>query len=830
MRAFEARIARVHRALPEGGMTRAKAFYLEIFAICLAVIVLEIGYTRIFSFKVFYYFTYLIIGLALLGLGTGGVLVAIFPRLRGAAPSRVVSTCGLLGSATVLVGYFVIARTQLNAFYLMSSLVEVWKLSVIALCLFLPFLAAGIVIATIFSARPEAINRLYCADLLGAGLGCALAVPLIYLLTPPGCVMLAGLVFAIAGIAGAGGRDRRTLTWGVPVAAALSLALAFRGALPDPVPDAMKTLGSYDPGASPVVFSRWSPVFRVDVMPNPFTLSATSYIINHDGHWGSVLHRFDGNLASLARFESDPRALPFDVVKRDPKVLIIGSAGGHEILASLYFGAGHVTAVELNPVTLSLLTDHFAEYSGHLGENERVTLVNAEGRSYLNRMGEKYDLIWFVAPDSYAAMNAATTGAFVLSESYLYTVEMVNQSLDHLEQGGVICVQFGELDFAAKPNRTVRYLATAREACRRRGRDDFARQVVVATSWGLMDFATIMLKKTPFTADEVRRVAERVPLTERGVVRYMGGLSREDTRVMPSDPPAKQVITLPDEALARWYDSYPYLVRPVTDDSPFFWHFARFRDVLARGEARRARGIQVSVEDLIGERVQVALLAFVSVFAALCLLLPFAAIREVWRAIPYKGRAATYFAALGIGFMFFEVSLIQMLTLFLGYPTYSLSVTLFGLLVFSGIGSLASGAYRSERNRALAVLLVCLAILTVFYQVGMGAVVDRFVGAPLGWRVALTIALIAPLGLCLGAFMPLGLATVAAVTEHKREFVAWAWAVNGFFSVISAILSTILAMTVGFKMVLMLALVVYVIGGVALVRIPLGAIGRHATT
>jgi len=97
---------------------------------------------------------------------------------------------------------------------------------------------------------------------------------------------------------------------------------------------------------------------------------------------------------------------------------------------------------------------------------------------------ERYDLIWFVAPDSYAAMNAATSGAFVLSKRYLYTTEMIVDALEHLTEGGLICSQFGEVDFERKPNRTVRYLVTAREAFRRLGIEDFGRHVLVGTSRG----------------------------------------------------------------------------------------------------------------------------------------------------------------------------------------------------------------------------------------------------------------------------------------------------------------------------------------------------------
>ena len=438
-----------------------KSFRLEIFLVSLAAILLEISYTRIFSFKLFYYFTYLTIGIVLLGLGSGGIVVALVERLRRASPERVVAACSLAACLWVPLGYVFIATTQLNASDLADSPFELFTLASICFALFVPFALIGTILATIFGARPGEINRLYCADLLGAGLGCALAVPLFNLIAPPGCVMLGAAVLGFSALP-LTARVLRPLVWPALAVSAVFLAGAFAGdLLPDPVPDRVKTLSPQRRGDQETLFSRWSTVFRIDVTDDA---DNGRHLISHDGNLGSNLIRFDGNLDTVERFERDARAIPFSVVKPEPRVLIIGAAGGHEILASLYFGAAEIVAVELNPVTTALLTDHFADFTGHLTRDPRVTLVNAEGRSFIGRDRSRYDLIWFVAPDSYAAMNAASSGAFVLSESYLYTTEMIRESLAHLNPGGVVCLQTGDIDFARKPNRAGRYLATARQA------------------------------------------------------------------------------------------------------------------------------------------------------------------------------------------------------------------------------------------------------------------------------------------------------------------------------------------------------------------------------
>ena len=159
---------------PERKMTpTAKTFRLEIFLIALAAIVMEISMTRIFSFKLYYYFTYLILGIAMLGLGAGGVFVAIFPKLRDREPVRLVAQCCLIGAALIPVSYLAIALIQISVVDLTTNVFELFKLFLICTSLFSPFLIVGIILATIFGNRPEDMNRLYFADLVGAGIGCA---------------------------------------------------------------------------------------------------------------------------------------------------------------------------------------------------------------------------------------------------------------------------------------------------------------------------------------------------------------------------------------------------------------------------------------------------------------------------------------------------------------------------------------------------------------------------------------------------------------------------------------------------------------------------------
>lgn len=792
-----------------------RTFLAEIFLIALAAIVLEISFTRIFSFKLYYYFTYLIIGLAMLGLGSGGVLAAVVARVRESRAESLVPACSLAAALLVPLSYVVVAMTQVNAIDFVDEPMAIVKLLTVCAALFAPFLAIGLALAVCFGSYAAEINRLYFADLVGAGLGCALCVPLFTYSSPVAAILFAGAVLAVAAALkpSDSGGSRQLVAGGL--ALVLSVAAFGHDYLPQPVADRTKTLSPQGLGPRDLLFSRWSSLFRVDVIPRPGIKDEDSYLIAHDGHAGSGIHAFDGDAAALTRFDTDIRLEPFSVIKKAPRVLIIGAAGGHEILASLHFEAEKITAVELNPVTVSLLTDHFADYSGRIAFDPRVDLVNAEGRAYIQQSEETFDLVWFVAPDSYSAMNAASSGAFVLSESYLFTVEMIRDSLRRLAPGGVICVQWGELFGERK--RAARYINTARAALEELGREDSAAHILVSTHSSHVPTSTIMVRSTPFLEPEVAVYREALARID-GAVLWYPGFDAVEALGVGSDHPIYQALTLRRDDLDQWLDNADYRFDVVTDDSPFFWHFTRFRDALSR--PWRAGKDLPAYELATGEQTLLILLALVTGFAGVCLLLPLLLIRDVWRELPEKGHSAVYFAGLGLGFMFFEVCLIQKFTLFLGYPTYSLTVTLFSLLIFSGLGSLASDRYAAALGTrgALRALLGLLFALTGFYLFGLGALEGWFARADFPLRVAAAIGLLAPLGLSLGAFMPIGLSSIARTTRYPREYVAWAWAVNGFFSVVSSVLATMLAMTFGFQVVLILAWLTYAIAITSLSR------------
>lgn len=782
--------------------------WLGILLVSLAGLLLEVGYTRIVSYKFWYYYTYLVIGLALLGIGSGSVFVAVFSRVRGWTTQRIMAVCGSFGAVSIALGYLVVARTNVNTVAIWNygshaSFSNVARLSVICFAIFLTFVSFGIIVAVILGRAGDGIGRMYFSDLVGAGLGALLAIPLISRLGPPRVILLAALVFAVVGLLSSVPMSP-LFGFSALVTVALVATVVPTGVLPDVHPEQTKW---YVPHAR---YSAWGPVFRVDAVqvgdPN-------GMLLLHDGTFGSGIRRFNGDPATLTAYQQDPRSLPFAVLGTAPKhELIIGSAGGNEILASLYYKAPNIEAVELNPVTVSLLTNHFADFTGHLNKRPDVHLHLGDGRSYLERHDTKYNLVWYVAPDSYAATNAASSGALVLSESYLYTSQMIKKTLEHLSNDGIMVVQFGELDFD-RPNRTSRYVVTARKALQDLGVTDPANHLLVAAQEmpSRSALSTIIVKRSAFTPQEIDGFLGRV-----------SALPQHRPLAAPNHSFGTNIVSRlasgTDAEVASIVSNSKSYITPISDNSPYFWHFSRFRDVLAHiTQPLKAN----DPENVVGERVLILMLAISLLYAALFLLAPFIAVKRKWRALPAKTTSAVYFSALGLGFMFFEVTMIQRLVQFLGYPTLSLTVTLAAILVSTGLGALVSRRFADVASTTLPVVLAVLAVLTVFYQFALPTLITGpLLSLPLAARIAFTVAVLTPLGLCLGTFMPIGLGRVASLTGFAEEYVAWSWAVNGFFSVVGAVLTTILSMAFGYRAVQFAALALYAVAVAAFTRLP----------
>lgn len=792
-----------------------RSVYAGVFTISMAVLTLQIALTRIFSVSLWYHLAFMVISTALLGFGASGAYLAVRRNVRADNLAQKLPLYAGLTALSVVVAFAVITRLPLDPLAPMlpglSPADRTWQTVILVLLLLaeyvlvvVPFFFAGLTLGGTFSSLARRISTLYFADLIGAGTGCLVVVALLWVLPGQGVVFvaaglaaLAALFFSLSGPAGA----RRTLTY-----AALGGAIVLFGLspvadrlLPLHIPPSKPLYQAYTDPTIDLVYTGYTPFARVDVMYKegaslgawgisarcPAPPSPEQMFITIDAAAITAITRFDGNPDSIAFVNCAPSGLAYQVPAQPPhSALIIGPGGGIDVLTALYNRVERVVGVEINPLIVDLVADAslFREFAGGLyTDYPGIHVELAEGRNYVARTDERFDLIQFSQVDTWAA---AASGAYSLSENFLYTTEAFLDYYDHLTDDGMLTVGRWYFD---PPQQAFRLVTIGAAALEQRGVTDPARHFMVVRAG---DTATFLMKRTPFTADEIARLRRVVGDLDFDML-YAPDVTDADNWFV-------RFFTAPDRA--AFFRDYPLDVSPTSDDRPFFFEYYGWSNL---GDFRS------------GKVTLLILLAQALLLAAAFILWP------LWRfqRAGLTTRGATqflfYFAALGVGFILIEIGLMQRFILFLGHPVYATSVVLFSILTFSGLGSYLSGRLLGEGDprRLQRRVIPLLGALTIGYVFLLPPLFHAFIGLDLPVRVVIAVLLLMPLGLLMGMPFPLGIRLVDRVNPG---LVAWAWGVNGFSSVLGSILTVMIAQSYGFSVVIGLAVVIYLLGLLAI--------------
>ena len=305
----------------------------------------------------------------------------------------------------------------------------------------------------------------------------------------------------------------------------------------------------------------------------------------------------------------------------------------------------------------------------------------------------------------------------------------------------------------------------------------------------------VPLKKTPFTPEEAERLRGCLPTWGSRCVAAPG--QRREQRL-------RQLALAPDPA--AFYDTYRLDVSPTTDNRPFFFHTTKITD-----QFQTAFGRSMLFGN--GLSALMTLMAISLAFVTLFIVGPLALSGNELGGSHWQ-RWLLYFGMLGAGFMLIEVALLQRFVLLLGHPVYSLTVTLFSLLLGTGAGSFMNQRL-SDRQllRRVGLALPAIAGIAILGIFALPGIIAAAIGASHMTRIAMAVALVAPAGVLMGMPLPAGI-RLMAVTHS--ELVPWAWGINGAFSVIGATLAVFLAMNWGFSVTLLTGAVVYLLAAVLL--------------
>ena len=805
-------------------------FRFSISFISAAVIGYEILLMRLLSIVQWHHFAYMIISLALLGFGASGTFLTLarrhlLPRFYFAYVINAV----LFGLFSII-GFALAQRIPFNALEIVWDPRQILYLLALYLLLFVPFFCAANCIGLAFYRFRDRIGPIYRFDLMGAAMGAVGIAVAMNVLFPPACLRTLGVLPFFAVAMATLDRELKRPKWLAGLFAACGLIVLFvqfdfldrlhiseykglRQALQVPgaeiIEERSTPLGYISVVKSPTIPFRHAPglsLTREREIPEQLGIFT-------DGDSLSVIARYSGNTERLAYLDGLSQALPYHLM-HNPRVLILGAGGGADVLLAIYHSARGIDAVELNPEVVDLVKDTYARFGGNIYAAERVKSYVSEARGFVTKSEKKYDLIQLSLLDSF---SAASAGLYALSESYLYTVEAFQQYLRHLEPGGMLAITRW---LKIPPRDSLKLLATAIEALNKTGVSHPEKQLALIRGWKT---TTLLIKNGQFAPNQISAI--RRFCRERGfdVAYYPGMEDYEANRFNRLDEPYlfDGATALLSAGKQDFITRYKYQIAPATDERPYFFNFFKWStlpEVLRLKEKGGAPLIEWGYPVLAATLVQATVLSIVLIILPLWVLLRAATRRQRW------GSVFFYFVFLGLAFLFIEIAFIQRFILFLSHPIYAIAVVLASFLFFAGLGSGYSARLAGRigdqlgksRPKAAAIAVTGIMLLAVIYLLILPALFRELMGLSDAAKIVISVILIAPLAFFMGMPFPLGLSQVGDV---NADLIPWAWGINGCASVISPIVATILAIHLGFTVVVASAMMLYLLAAVVLRRV-----------
>ncbi len=796
-----------------------------------ATLAYQIALMRVFSITGWHHFAYMVISIALLGFGASGTFISIMRRRLLERFPAAFATASAAFALSISLCFWLAQRIPFDPFLIVWDTRQYFYLGGYYAVLFIPFFCAATAIGLLLIHEAREAPRVYFFNLLGSGLGSLVLVAFLFWMPAEQTITLVYVLAATAVLLVLASLRRLAGFVVVVLLVALFYLQLFSSFLAPRISQYKGLRVNLSLPGAEIIARDSSPLGRIDVLRSPafhyapglsFATRPTppeQLGLFVDAELAGAITRFRGAASDVAFLDGTSSALPFHVLRADAgskRVLIVGAGGGADLLLALYHNAERVEALELDPRIVRLVRDTFADFTGSLYRHPRVSLHIREARGFFEALPaqERYDVIQISLLDSFAASSA---GVHALNESYLYTVEAFARFFDHLRPRGLLAVTRW---VKSPPRDNIKVFATAVAALEARGIREPAAHLAMVRSWAT---ATTLIKRSPLTPEEIAALQRFAEERLFDLVYYPGIRPEETNRhtVLAHDlyAEAARAILAGGETRESFFRDYSFNVRPARDDQPYFHHFFRWR-ALPQLLATMGRQWVPFIEW--GYIVLAATLVQALVFSVVLILVPLLFIRGNGGAglaardkpSPYPSISAArvflFFFGIGLGYLFVEMVLIQKLTFFLANPIYAVAVVLTGILVFSGLGSLAAARLGPRWLPRAAMLVAALAVLAAFV---LPRLLPLWVGLPDAARVLIALALMGPLAFFMG--MPFALA-LQRLEAARPELLPWAWGVNGCASVLATILATLAAMAAGFRVVLLSAAALYLLAAFSL--------------
>ncbi len=815
--------------------------YIGVFLVSMAVLMLEFNLTRVLSVSLWYNFAFMIISIALLGFGISGVFLVKIKILREINTNLLVSVLSVIFGISIIVSFYLINLIPVDPFSLLSDKIQLIYLPLYYILITIPFFFAGLIIALLITTFKEKVHKIYFSDLLGAGLACFVFIVSVPVFGGEGTIAIVAIIGFLSAIVFSFGKYKKISLIAVGLIL-ISLIILYSKStiLKINVSPNKKLVNLAELRPDLKILTEWNSFSKVDVISDEDEPADgyRLYIGVIDAGNANTNIPFVKSLP-IIRKPADASNLAFANktygTDSNRNVFIIGSAGGGEILVSMYHKARKIIGVEINGILNNLISNKLSYWTGPLIKNNKsVELITNDARAEINKRDEKFDVI--ISAHTISS-SAVSSGAMNMVENYILTKEAVTEYVGKLADSGIFYVSRPETQLF----KLITTLRTVDEEISSTGNlnneiyqefdsSSFKKKIIVfrrrpsplEIETGKSFLSGVIYKKNGLSDDEIYNILNEAEDLNLEVLYHYG----IDENYTSSTLDLKNLIenTSLDEEIKKIKETYNLDIRPATDNRPFFdnnigfagLNFNNIKEVLSQDE----KAIFALKDKPVAEVTIIILLIQIAVISFLFLILPFAFSRKNNSVSQISEKSKDkrklyiiYFSLLGLGYIMIQISMMQKFTLFLGQPVYTMLTVISTMLVASGIGSRFS---KDLPDKKFSIVFSLIILFCLFIGFVVSYIFYELVKLDLFFRILLSILIIFPIGFLMGMPFPAGIARLSSINSNK--IIPLCWAVNGFFSVTGTAVTIMIAMISGFKLVFIISALIYLCAFLIFIR------------
>lgn len=780
-----------------------KYHYSGLLIVTFTTLMYEILLTRIFSVIAYYHFAFMVVSVAMFGMTVGALLVYLLPYFRKNDLDQILIFNTALFALSMAICFILVLALPLQFTFSLSNILII---TLVYFLLSIPFIFSGVCVCLLLTQFPGRVNSLYAVDLIGAGAGCLIIILLLNIFTGVTALFIIAMMSSLGVVLFNKGRFNAigslTLLFLMIVAGSNFLSERINQPL-------FHLAWVKDSQESKPLYEKWNSFSRLTVSKSdetdkpwgwglstqyPYRKKIDYLWLLIDGKAGTPLTRYQHLKTDIDYLKYDVINLPY-YIRQKPKVLIVGVGGGRDILSALLFNASFITGLEVNNDILKLVNDKFGAYTGNLNKLSNIRFINQEARSYLSLSKDKFDIIQMSLIDTWAATSA---GAYTLTENALYTKEAWADFLNHLSPTGIFSVS--RFYSQTMPLEMYRLATLAMAALKdAHVKEPWQHIMIVAGKTSpKLTAATLLFSPEAFTEIDIKSIQQIAQKLHFQIL--YAPLSNADPRfdaILHGQNPTS-------------FNKLLFDISPPSDDKPFFFQMLNIKDIFTPTFWKEGNNYSFNNQSV---TVLGLLLIAVMLLTTMCIVLPLS-ISQKTHQIKNNAGLMLFFLSIGLGFMLIEISQIQRLSLFLGHPTYGLSVVLFTLLISCGIGSMSGTKINQLMKPSFSILLIPIILTAYFFY--SHSLIDFFKSSTEIIRILIASLMLFPIGLSMGIALPLGIKTA---NENCAEITPWLWGINGAASISGAVLAVAISLASGITMTYWLGVVCYVIAnGFFLIR------------